>query len=477
MEKTERGKRETLQKCGQALCDYARSVKVWADKYLLHLFAILAAVSVFVVGIFMCFKFKPMEEMQAKVTSDSVADGNVEDLLMAAFSSMSYEQTMFNPIGALFVGFDAEQNREEYDKLSEQVLTITAKTTLEYKDELLRLYALMDAKEGTPEEIAAAVEESARIIQSILDSAASSMSGINLIKLDRLDAEIAYSNLQDSDPAVMKVADDSIIRTVALCAGTAAYVYLQVIALVLVFRTAVRVLQNKNAGLKLYGAYLIGFAFLLFVCEVCGVTLNGAGIACFVLMAIFGGLSWLYRLFTSETSPVLAAAKTVVAALTFSAFCIFFCAMYDFGVSVDRIGAVFGLYGYDGALPEGRTAAEILLVNLLSIGVPHLVCMGLILASLLKALGAGAKGKVSGWILPLLSSVCVLLTFILLSVFAGNGLDIIRVSTAMLVMSALCLLSLAFASLEQYISFVERSAQKKGETQEKGEEQGVPAQA
>ena len=53
MEKTERGKRETLQKCGQALCDYARSVKVWADKYLLHLFAILAAVSVFVVGIFM----------------------------------------------------------------------------------------------------------------------------------------------------------------------------------------------------------------------------------------------------------------------------------------------------------------------------------------------------------------------------------------------------------------------------------------
>ena len=131
---------------------------------------------------------------------------------------------------------------------------------------------------------------------------------------------------------------------------------------------------------------------------VCGVTLNGAGIACFVLMAIFGGLSWLYRLFTSETSPVLAAAKTVVAALTFSAFCIFFCAMYDFGVSVDRIGVVFGLYGYDGALPEGRTAAEILLVNLLSIGVPHLVCMGLILASLLKALGAGAKGKVSGWI-------------------------------------------------------------------------------
>ena len=53
------------------------------------------------------------------------------------------------------------------------------------------------------------------------------------IKLDRLDAEIAYSNLQDSDPAVMKVADDSIIRTIALCAGTAAYVYLQVIALLL----------------------------------------------------------------------------------------------------------------------------------------------------------------------------------------------------------------------------------------------------
>ena len=73
--------------------------------------------------------------------------------------------------------------------------------------------------------------------------------------------------------------------------------------------------------------------------------------------------------------------------------------------------------------------------------------------------------------------MCVLLTFILLSVFAGNGLDIIRVSTAMLVMSALCLLSLAFASLEQYISFVERSAKKKGETQEKGEEQEVPAQA
>ena len=87
------------------------------------------------------------------------------------------------------------------------------------------------------------------------------MSGINLIKLDRLDAEIAYSNLQDSDPAVMKVADDSIIRTIALCAGTAAYVYLQVIALVLVFRTAVRVLQNKNAGLKLYGAYLIALHF------------------------------------------------------------------------------------------------------------------------------------------------------------------------------------------------------------------------
>ncbi len=475
MEKTERGKREKLQKCRQVFCEYAARAKVWADKYLLHLFAILAAMSVFIVGIFMCFKFKPMEEVQAKVTSDTIVSGNVEDILMVAFSSMSYEQTMFNPIGALFVGFDEEKNQEEFDKLSEQVVTIVAKTTLECKDELLRLSALMEATEGTPEEIAAAVEESNRIVQSILDRAAASMSNINLIKLDRLEAEIAYSGSDSADEATLKIANDSAIRTVLLCAGTAAYVYLQLIALIIVFRSAVRFLQNKEAGMKLYVAYFIGFAFLLFVCEICAVTLNGAGIACFVLMSVFGGLSWLYRLFNSEASLVMAAAKTVVSALAFSAFCVFFRAMYDFGVSVDRVGAAFGLHGYDGTLNAENPGAGLLVTNLLSLALPHLACMGLVLSSLLIALRSGLKGKTSGWILPLVSSVCVLLTYILLSVFAGNGLELVRVSTAMLAMLALCLLALAFALLEEYIFYTTRfaSEQKVPQEQEKNTSEEV----
>ena len=449
MEKTAEDKGSTCKACKTAFCQCMQAVKAWADKYLLHVFAIALALSVFVVGFFTTFKFKPMEQVQAKISLDVSSGAGINDITTLLFAATDYNQNMLNPLWALDMDLSEQMLSEESSKITEQIAAVMGKDMLNNRDEFLELVSLLTTA-GSSSEQAAVLAKLLAFVQDTMEGS-SAMANINLIRLDRLEAELAYLQASaDSDSWQLKVADDTLTRTILLSVASGVYVYLQVIALVMVILSALRFLKGKKQKGDMLLAYFIGFAVLMILCELTAVTLNGAGIACFVLVAVFAGLSWLYRAVTEKTmQPAVAATRAVSVSLVFAAFCVFFGELYDFGVAVSRIGALFGLHGYDSPLIE-RESLGSLTENLIFIGVPHLICMALVAASVIFLLRAGEKQSAFGWILPFVSFVVVLLTYILLNVFAGDKLELISVSVAMLTISVLCLLATVFCLAEKF---------------------------
>lgn len=449
MEKTTEDRGAAACQCKAALCRYAQAVKGWADRYLLHVFAIAMALSVFVVGFFTAFRFQPMEQVQAKISIDSSSGSGIDDITSMLFTSIEFEQGMLNPVLALDLDLSESALTEEYQKLTEQVANATGKAILKDKEEFLRLVALLTTASSSSEQAGVLAELLAFMEDCMGES--SSMTHVNLIRLDRVEAELVFLQTTGSDVSQqVKVADDTMTRTILLTVASGVYIYLQVIALAMIILSALRFVKGKQQKSGLLLAYFIGFAVLMLLCELTAVRLNGAGIACFVLLAVFAGLSRLYRLATSrEMQPAVAVARVASVSLVFAAFCIFFGGMYDFGVAVDRIGALFGLHGYDFTLVP-REPLGTMVENFVFIGVPHLICMAMVAVTLLFLLRTGEKGGAFGWILPFISFFLTFVTYVLLNVFAGNKLELVSVSVSMLTVAILCLLAAVSCLAEKF---------------------------
>ena len=111
------------------------------------------------------------------------------------------------------MGGNAEEEQAIVDALTARVTDVVKK----YESEITRLSAQVEAGNSR------AAEQLVDLIERIVRDAARSVGGINLIKLDRLEAEQAFLNTSQTEGTTLfenaaKQANDSIART-AIMAG------------------------------------------------------------------------------------------------------------------------------------------------------------------------------------------------------------------------------------------------------------------
>ena len=148
------------------------------ERFIIRGITLLTCLIVFICGFFINIGFMPMEQVQSKD-------------LQGMMSTVSFDQNIFNVFGALTVplGGNAEEEQAIVDALTARVTDVVKK----YESEITRLSAQVEAGNSR------AAEQLVDLIERIVRDAARSVGGINLIKLDRLEAEQAFLNTSQTE--------------------------------------------------------------------------------------------------------------------------------------------------------------------------------------------------------------------------------------------------------------------------------------
>ena len=368
------------------------------ERFIIRGITLLTCLIVFICGFFINIGFMPMEQVQSKVTLD-ISSGTAD--LQGMMSTVSFDQNIFNVFGALTVplGGNAEEEQAIVDALTARVTDVVKK----YESEITRLYLQIEAGNSR------AAERLVDLIECVVRDAAGSVRDINLIKLDRLEAEQVFSNSGQSETAessenFMKQANDSIARTAIMAGYPVGVIYLQVVSLVALITTAIGMFASskKFSGSKFFTLYLAGFVFLFLIAQFTATSVGGTGIFCFVFASVMLLLYMAGKIFTmrgmTAEKIISVSAGGLATVLSFSALCILFGASFEFGGLVDKVGSVFGLHAFDGtSLVEGE-GSLITVTNFVTYGLIYLsslVFSSLVFFMSLSRLKKGERGKVS----------------------------------------------------------------------------------
>lgn len=416
------------------------------ERYILRGITLLACLIVFISGFFINIAFMPMEQVQSKVTID-VSGGSAE--LEGMLSTTSFDQNVFNVFGALTVPLGGSEN--EYQKIVDSLSSRVTDIVAGYESEITRLAAQIEA--GSERAAEQLVDLFGRIVRDI----ASSVKDINLIKLDRLEAELA-TNVDTSDGStyvsenLLKRADDGIVRSAVMVGYPAGVVYLQVVSLVFLITTAVGMFTGKKfSGGKFFTMYLCGFVFLFLIAQLSATSIGGAGIFCFAFAAVMlllylAGKVFSMRGMTAE-KIVSVSASGLAAVFSFAALCTLFGAAFEFGGLVDKIGAVFGLYTFSSAELVFGEGPIITASNLAVFGGVYLVLLALtslVFFLSVSNLTEGRHGRVKEIVLTSVALAVAFTSYVAFFVFAEQSvLDLLYAPAAFVVAGVLLLCTLA----------------------------------
>ena len=438
-EKAAEGDMQTAASVGACVKRFGAAVKIWTDRYLLRIFALMASLLVFVAGCFMQIRFKPAEQVQTSMSVSGSLGPDMSEIAMALLQDAEFDQGMFNGISSLFVGFDLEENSEKYQEMTNKVQEELNAFLADNMDLVLELSAIYSSSEVNG-------KEAVRLFNELESRLAGALSSTNLIVLDRLEAEVAYSSAETPTLAQEKLANEMVVRSVLLALTAAVYLYLQIVALVCLIRAAVDLIKKRKPGFGFYVMYLIGFFVLFLLGQLTATGLNGAALASFVLASVFGGLQVLGHMLVNAESGTEAVGKAVSfvsAGFLFAAACLFGAQMYNFGVVSDQLGAVLGLNCFNGYTFQEGEATYMLLVNYLPAALLHIAGLVLVLIALFRTLGSVVSGRSRGMILTAVATVFMLLFYISFNVCASFGLfDLKSVGVEMLVIFVMCFVAL-----------------------------------
>lgn len=385
------------------------------ERFIIRGITLLTCLIVFICGFFINIGFMPMEQVQSKVTLD-ISSGTAD--LQGMMSTVSFDQNIFNVFGALTVplGGNAEEEQTIVDALTARVTDVVKK----YESEITRLSAQVEAGNSR------AAEQLVDLIERIVRDAARSVGGINLIKLDRLEAEQAFSNSSQTEGTTLfenaaKQANDSIARTAIMAGYPVGVIYLQVVSLVALITTTIGMFASskKFSGSKFFTLYLAGFVFLFLIAQFTATSVGGTGIFCFVFASVMLLLYMAGKIFTmrgmTAEKIISVSAGGLATVLSFSALCILFGASFEFGGLVDKVGSVFGLHAFDGtSLVEGE-GSLITVTNFVTYGLIYLsslVFSSLVFFMSLSRLKKGERGKVSDIVITAIAAAELIISYI-----------------------------------------------------------------
>lgn len=425
-------------------------LRAFTEQYVLGGIAMLACLVVFISGFFINISFAPMEQVQAKITLDSIVSiGNVD----TALSTTTFEQNVFNVFGALAVPVGGDE--EESERITNILLARVTDAVAKYDDELVEVTLL--AAQGEQER---AAELMAGVMMRMLEDVSRSAADVNLIKLDRLEAESAYGNAITGTEStagisenVIKRADDTVARTAVMVGYPIGVIYLQVVSLVFLILTAIGMFSGNGklrAG-KFFTLYLIGFVFLFFIAQASATTIGGAGMFCFIFAAVMLLLYSAGRVFATRgmnaEKIVAVSASGVAAVLSFAALCMLFGAAFEFGGLIDKVGSVFGLYAFDNASLEAGEGAYITASGFAGFGCVYLAI--LVLTSLVfffsvSRLNKGSRGKAGDIVLSSIALAVTLISYLVLYILTETASgDLLSAPVAFLIAGVLLLCVLA----------------------------------
>lgn len=342
------------------------AVRTFIEEIFLRIVAIVVCAGVFIGGFFINISFMPMEQVQSKITVDSAGDVSLEGMLMTS----PFEQNVFNVIGALTVSFDLTENQEKSERITETMTARVTEVMLRYEERITELTA--QVSQGNERALTELISLYRRAVRDITTS----MADINLIEMDRLEAEIAYSESENSQIA-LKGANDALIRTAIMSGYMIGAVYLQVVALVYLIVAVIGLLAKKNVSVgKFFFLYMLGICFLFGIGQLTATSLGGAGMFCFIFAVVLCAIWLAGKLFcgfrVSGQGILSLSIHTVATVLSFAAVCLLFGNIFEFGGIADKIGSVFGLHVYESGAADATYTVDSTLINFCAIAAIYL---------------------------------------------------------------------------------------------------------
>ncbi len=337
--------------------------------------AAFVSLVLFVSGFFINIDYYPAEQVQAQF---NLISGDTD--ISAVLEQTPVEQNVFNVFGALFTGKDAEKIAEKQQEIQQK---LSAKLQNVMQDYGMRIAELSLAAEAGDSGV---VAELFALYEEIADDYASELAGINLIQSDVIAAELALSRADgsmvggDSSARVDKWVADTYFRTGIMTVYVFGYIYLLAISLLYLYGAVIGFVRHKEntRGGKFFLMYLLGCFAMLAAGQLTATSLNAVGIFCFVFAAAAALVYYAMRVFCTykfdAKSIVALSVKGVSAIFCFAVLCVLMGNIYDFGVAVDKIGAVFGMYVFGDAYGFSEGVA-ITLRNFFAVTIPYLaVC-------------------------------------------------------------------------------------------------------
>lgn len=437
--------------------------RAFTERFVLRGIALLACFVVFISGFFINIGFMPLEQVQSKINIDiSGGSADIEGIL----SETALQQNVFNVFGALAVPLGGDE--EEYQKIVDAYSACMTDVIAKYDSELTDLSLQVSAGD------ARAAQKLIRLCERIANEIAASVSGINFIKLDRLEAEIAFSDAgsalgQSSGGTVseniVKRADDSLIRSIIMVGFPLGTVYLQVVSLVFMILAAIGMFTGKKAAdNKFFFLYLAGFVFLFLIAQLSATTLAGTGMFCFVFVSVLFLLSLAGKVFATRgitaQKIVSLSVNGLASVLSFAALCTVFGAAFEYGGILDKVGSVFGLYAFDSTQLASGEGGYITAVNLAAYGSVYLIVLTLVSLVFFFSAARICKdeiGKASDIVLTAVAAGATLIAYMAIYIVAESSASDLLYAPAALIGTGMLLLCalvarIADGSIRQAVS-------------------------
>ena len=417
--------------------------------------ALAAAFILFVSGFFIAIDFYEVSQVQQKIEISTDGEITINTLMM----DMPIEQNVFNVFDALFFEIDEEKNKEELAEIQEQIANKTQTIMAKYQKRIAKLNAEADAGSSR------AAEQLIDLYYDIVEEICSSLKNINIIKGDRLDAEIAFAEASNGNGSTSSeqldqaysLANDLIFRTALMALYVVFFLYLQVVSLLYICLSAIDFFRkNKKRGSgKFFLLYLFGCFGLFGAGQLTATSLNGVGIFCFVFAAVLGAVYLACRVFATykfnNVSVLALSCRGVALAMAFTALCVLTGNIFDFGVLINKIGAVFGLYAGETD-PNYFVDDLYTFTHFMGVAVPYLITYVFFIVAFAKSAGMIWKGESAKakLVLPILLSSFTLASYITLVILPSLDSPLANVPEAFLVVFVLSLVFLG-AFLFEYL--------------------------
>ena len=419
-------------------------------RYVMPAVSLLACLVLFISGFFINISYYQMEQVQAQY------DISVDTSFLTMLANVPVEQNVFHVIGALTVGTDAEKNAEEEENITAAMQAAVQNVLQKYQGRIAALSASAAAGD------AGAGQALYELYEEMIDDFASSVANINVIRYDTVLAELNYSDFADGTGGatfeqVEKHLVDTYWRAGLMLIYVAGYLFLQIVALAYLCLSLADLLgrRKKEGTGKFFCLYMIGCFAMFCAGQLTASSLNPVGFFCFVfaavLCAVYCGMQAFCRYKFDGQGICNIAVRAVCAAVPFAALCILTGSVYEFGVAVDKIGAVFGkaIFNSDQI---SEAAADMTVVNFFGTAVPHLAVYVLLLIAFLQSLNAFVSDRSVGIALPIACLVLAVADIgVLYGLTAADTIDLLYISGAFVAVAVLCSLSVIFAAAQRWV--------------------------